>query len=400
MDYFDIDSEEVLQEETGEKTVHELRMERMRAEKRKQAEKRAMYKKMIPVGIIGLIALAAIISVIIWGIRQITSKKGDGTVDIDIKEIPVQERVVEETIGVGSDAVSQEKPQIIIAGMPELVVPAPTMAEGYKMDSSSATAAVSEEDVQSTYAVLINASTGSILVSKNGNDRMNPASMTKVMTVLIACEHIDDLNKPVEILTEDTDYAYRHDLSNAGFEPGEIVPIKDVLYGAIMPSGGECCHVIERIVAGDEETFIDMMNDKASELGLTATHYTNAAGLYNENHYTTANEMAMVMKAAIENDLCRQILHEHIYTTSSTEQHPEGLELSNWFQRRIEDKYDTTEVLGAKTGFVSQAGNCAASYSVDKNGDVYICVTGQAHSGWRAIFDHVSLYNMYITAKN
>ncbi len=399
MDYLDIDDETEIREESEEKSAHELRLEKMRAEKIKQAEKRAMYRKMIPVGIIGLIALVAIVSAVVWGIRQLASKSDGGSVDVDIKEIPVQENVIEQTANIGTEAAEPVKSQTVIEGMPEIVVPTPTMKEGYKMDFSLATAAVSEEDVQSTYAILINASTGSVLVSKNGNDRMNPASMTKVMTVLIACEHIDDLNKPVEVLIEDTDYAYRHDLSNAGFEPGEIVPIKDILYGAIMPSGGECCHVIERVVAGDEDAFIQMMNDKAAELGLTATHYTNAAGLYNENHYTTANEMAMVMKAAIENDLCRQILHEHIYTTSITEQHPEGLELSNWFQRRIEDKYDTTEVLGAKTGYVSQAGNCAASYTVDNKGDVYICVTGQAHSGWRAIFDHVALYNMYITAK-
>lgn len=398
MDYLDIDEVQSGQESDGEEmSAHEQRLERMRAEKVRQAEKRAMLKKMIPVAVIGLIAVVAIVFAIVWGIRQIVSKP-NGAVDVDIKEIPVQENVP----GDEPDIQEEEEavPQKVIAGMPELVVPAPVMTGGYRMDASSATAAISEEDVQSTFAVLINASTGSVLVSKNGNDRMNPASMTKVMTVLLACEHIDDLDRPCEILQEDTDYAYRHDLSNAGFEPGEIVPIKDILYGAIMPSGGECCHALERIVAGDEDRFIEMMNEKAREMGLTSTHYTNSAGLYNENHYTTANEMAMVMKAAIENDLCRQILHEHIYVTSSTEQHPEGLELSNWFQRRIEDKYDTTEVLGAKTGFVAQAGNCAASYTVDNKGDVYICVTGQAHSGWRAIFDHVSLYNMYITAKN
>lgn len=396
MDFFDIDENMAGQSaDNSQRDAHEERLARMREEKINQAKQRAMIKKMIPAAVIGIIAVAAVVSVVIWGINQMTTESVDGTVDIDAKE-----PIVRETVEKEAEPEEETVEKRVIAGMPEIVVPAPVMVQGYSMDASNATAAVSEEDVQSTYAVLINASTGNVLVSKNGKDRMNPASMTKVMTVLVACEHLEDIDKPCEILTEDTDYAYRHDLSNAGFEPGEIVPIKDILYGAIMPSGGECCHALERIVAGDEETFIAMMNDKAAGLGLTGTHYTNSAGLYNENHYTTATDMAMVMKAAIENDLCRQILYEHRYTTTSTEQHPEGIELSNWFQRRIEDKYDTTEVLGAKTGYVSQAGNCAASYTVDKSGDVYICVTGQAHSGWRAIFDHVSLYNMYITAKN
>lgn len=396
MDFFDIDENMAGQSaDNSQRDAHEERLARMREEKINQAKQRAMIKKMIPAAVIGIIAVAAVVSVVIWGIKQMTTESVDGTVDIDAKE-----PIVRETVEKEAEPEEETVEKRVIAGMPEIVVPAPVMVQGYSMDASNATAAVSEEDVQSTYAVLINASAGNVLVSKNGKDRMNPASMTKVMTVLVACEHLEDIDKPCEILTEDTDYAYRHDLSNAGFEPGEIVPIKDILYGAIMPSGGECCHALERIVAGDEETFIAMMNDKAAELGLTGTHYTNSAGLYNENHYTTATDMAMVMKAAIEDDLCRQILYEHRYTTTSTEQHPEGIELSNWFQRRIEDKYDTTEVLGAKTGYVSQAGNCAASYTVDKSGDVYICVTGQAHSGWRAIFDHVSLYNMYITAKN
>lgn len=396
MDYLDIDEEEL---EQGESNYRKERLARMKEEKIKQAAKRTMIRKMIPVAVIGIIAIAAVVAVLIWGIGKLRHKNEAQTVDIETQEVAEQEKTEFKTT-VAEPIQAQAEPVMIqkeIVGMPEIAVEKPQMTEGYTVNLSTATSAVSEEDVQSTYATLINATTGDVLVSKNGTDRMYPASMTKVMTVLVACEHATELNQPCEILLEDTDYAYRHDLSNAGFEAGEIVPFKDILYGAIMPSGGECCHALERIVAGDEDSFIDMMNEKAAQLGLNSTHYTNSAGLFDENHYTTAVDMAMLMKAAIENDLCRQILHEHVYTTAATEFHPEGLELSNWFQRRIEDKYDRTEVMGAKTGYVSQAGNCAASYTVDNKGEVYICVTGQAHSAWRAIFDHVSLYNMYIT---
>lgn len=383
-------------DEQEENSFHKANIARMREEKERQARQRAMIKKLLPVAAAGLLVVILIITGLVFGIKKIVNGIKDKRAQVAAEE-QVEENQYDEYVF--PTPIIEETPKHIYTGMVEIKVPQPEMVEGYEMDASSPNKAISEEDVQSQFATLINASTGKVLVSRNAFDRMNPASMTKVMTVLVACENITDLNQACEIMIEDTDFAYLNDLSIAGFEEGEIVPLKDILYGAIMPSGGECCHALERIVAGDEETFIKMMNDKAKELGLKNTHYTNSAGLYNDNHYTTPVDMAMVMKAAIENELCRQVLYEHIYMTAKTEQHPEGLELSNWFQRRIEDKYTTTEVMGAKTGYVYQSGNCAVSYTIDENGEVYICVTGNAHSAWRAIFDHVALYNMYITDK-
>ena len=98
----------------------------------------------------------------------------------------------------------------------------------------------------------------------------------------------------------------------------------------------------------------------------------------------------------MENELCREVLDARTYETAPTQEHPEGQILSNWFLRRIEDK-DTgdVEVIGAKTGYVMQSGNCAASCGRDRDGNEYICVTGNAYSSWRAIYDHVELYKTY-----
>ena len=93
----------------------------------------------------------------------------------------------------------------------------------------------------------------------------------------------------------------------------------------------------------------------------------------------------MIMEAAMDNPFCREVLSAHTYTTSVTEQHPEGMILSNWFLRRIEDKDNGKLVLGAKTGYVVQSGNCAASYAQD--------VAGNATSSWRCIYDHVAVYD-------
>lgn len=376
-------------EETSYEAQRLARRERMKEEKRRQAAARAMLKKLLPLVITGLIAIVVLIGAIVWGVRSLVDRhevrEQEESLSLE-QEIVQQAEVVEVT----------PEPEPEIKNMLPVTVERPDLFEGYKVDASSADVSITEEEVQSQYASLINATTGKVLVTRNGNDRMNPASMTKVMTALVACEHITDLNEKFTVTVEDTDFAYVHDLSCAGFEAGETVPIKDILYGAIMPSGGECCHALERFVAGSEEEFIGMMNDKVAELGLSGTHFTNSAGLFGDDHYTTLYDISMIMKAAVENDICREVLHEHLHVTTPTEQHPEGLELSNWFMRRIEDKYSKTEVMGAKTGYVVQSGNCAVSYTIGDDGTVYICATGNAHSAWRAIFDHVALYEKYV----
>ena len=102
-----------------------------------------------------------------------------------------------------------------------------------------------------------------------------------------------------------------------------------------------------------------------------------------------------IVRAAVDNEMCREFLSAHTYTTTSTPQHPDGIEISNWFLRRIEDKDTHGEVLYAKTGYVDQSGSCAASFQRSNSGTNYICVTVNAHSPWRCIYDHVEIYSSY-----
>ena len=143
-----------------------------------------------------------------------------------------------------------------------------------------------------------------------------------------------------------------------------------------------------------------MMNEKLVQMGLSdSAHFTNCVGLYDEEHYCTVYDMAVMMKAAMENELCREFLSAHTYTTTSTAEHPDGIDISNWFLRRVEDKDTGGEVLGAKTGYVVQSKNCAVSYGVFGEGAAYICVTAGSTSSWRCIYDHVEIYNRYVRAK-
>ena len=250
-------------------------------------------------------------------------------------------------------------------------------------------------EVVSSYAILVDVGNKVILQQRNAQTIINPASMTKILTVLVAAEQIDEsrLDDKVTITIEDTDYSYSNDCSNAGFELDEQVTVRDLFYGTILPSGAEAAVALAKYVAGSEEAFVELMNRKMEEMGLSQTaHFTNCVGLYDEAHHCSVYDMAMILEAAMDDPFCRVVLSTHTYTTSVTEQHPEGIILSNWFLRRIEDKDNGKMVLGAKTGYVVQSGNCAASYAQDVAGNAYVCVTGNATSSWRCIYDHVEIY--------
>ena len=252
-------------------------------------------------------------------------------------------------------------------------------------------------EVISTYGVLIDVSADRIVAERNPDERINPASMTKIMTVLVAAEHVKNLDDNVTVTIQNTDYSYENDCSNVGFEVGETVPVRDLFYGTILPSGADAADALAVYTAGSEESFVELMNRKLDELGIAdSAHFTNCVGLYDKDHYCTAYDMAVILKAALDNDLCREVMSTHTYTTSKTAEHPDGIEISNWFLRRIEDKDTGGTVICAKTGYVVQSGNCAASYALSGSGRGYICVTAGSTSAWRCIYDHVAAYKAYM----
>ncbi len=254
------------------------------------------------------------------------------------------------------------------------------------------------QEVVGQYGILVDTSAESVLAGREYRTRMNPASMTKVLTLLVAVEHMErsELSSTFKMVYDITNYAYVHDCSTAGFLENETVTVEDLLYGTILPSGGDAAVGLACYISGTQEDFVVLMNEKLEELGLSqTTHFTNCVGLFDENHYSTCYDMAMIMWAAMDNELCRQVLSTKKYTTSSTAEHPEGIELSNWFLRRIEDKENGFTVLGGKTGFVNESGNCAVSLAADPEGHEYICVIAGSSSVWRCIYDHVAVYSRF-----
>lgn len=258
------------------------------------------------------------------------------------------------------------------------------------------TAMTLKPEVNANFAILVDADAGLVVAEKNGSAKMYPASMTKVMTLLVACEHIADLDEKVEITQDIVDYVKKEGASNCGFKAGEQVTMLDLLYGLILPSGADAALALVRRIAGSEEQFVALMNQKAQQLGISATtHFTNCTGLYNDNHYSTAEDMAIIMRAAAQNSVAATILTTRSYTTQANNKRSSGLSFSNLFLKRIDSQTTGGQVNFAKTGYVAKAGNCAVSYFTAASGRHYICVTGKTSGAWNVVSAHAALYSQY-----
>lgn len=258
------------------------------------------------------------------------------------------------------------------------------------------TAMTLKPEVNANFAILVDADAGLVVAEKNGSAKMYPASMTKVMTLLVACEHIPNLSEKLEITQDIVDYVKKEGASNCGFKAGEQVTMLDLLYGLILPSGADAALALVRRIAGSEEQFVALMNQKAQQLGISATtHFTNCTGLYNDNHYSTAEDMAIIMRAAAQNSVAATILTTRSYTTQANNKRTTGLSFSNLFLKRIDTQTTGGQVNFAKTGYVAKAGNCAVSYFTAASGRHYICVTGKTSGAWNVVSAHAALYSQY-----
>ena len=170
----------------------------------------------------------------------------------------------------------------------------------------------------SNNVAVIDATNHKLIAGKNPDARIYPASMTKVMTLIVAVENLQDLNQTYTFNAQELDDLFRQQASVAGFLADETVNAKDLLYGLVLPSGADGAIGIAKVVAGSEQGLVDLMNKKCEEMGLKDTHFMNTSGLHDPNHYTTAVEMGMIMDYAMQNETCAEILSAVDYHQSSS----------------------------------------------------------------------------------
>lgn len=230
----------------------------------------------------------------------------------------------------------------------------------------------------SPYAVLVDLESGNVLAEQNSTERMYPASLTKIMTALIAIEETEDMEQTTTLPSDIFPSLYEENASLAGFQPGETVTWKDLLYGVMLPSGAECCLTFARQIAGSEGAFVDLMNKKAEELGMNDTHFSNATGLQDKKHYSTVRDMAVLLRYALENETFRQVFTARRYSVPPTAYHSEGFTFYNtMFQAMDNAGISDDDILGGKTGYTEKAGLCLASLA-EINDREYILVTAKA----------------------
>lgn len=256
----------------------------------------------------------------------------------------------------------------------------------------------STDDYVSPYIYVVDRETENVIYEKNSKSKAYPASLTKIMTTIVALENIDDLSAiaPIDIDT------YREmvasNSSMAGFFGKEAVTYRDLVYGTILTSGGEAANSLAIHVGGSVEGFVQMMNDKAVELGLNGTHFTNPEGLHNKKQYTTASDMAKLLDYALDNGHFKTIFTTETFQTTPTADHPDGILLKSTVLTSLnKGEQNGFEIIGGKSGTTYEAGQCWATLGLVNDREYISIVMGAplediSHPDKAQIVDTLKLY--------
>ena len=247
-------------------------------------------------------------------------------------------------------------------------------------DSSVTALASNSPALDATAALLVSPDSGMVLYSKNADQKRYPASTTKIMTALLTLENVSNLDETVT--SEAVDFEnVTADSSNAGILLGEQVTVRDLLYALMLPSANEAAYMLARHVGGSWEQFVDMMNDRAAELGCTGTHFCNPCGLHEEDHYTTAYDLYRIAKEAMKDVTFRDIVSTVQHRMAKTNLHEERIiYTTNQLIFSSFQPWSYANCLGIKTGHTSQAGNCFVGYAEYGDAKLFSVVLGCSDS--------------------
>ncbi|MCB7333923.1 D-alanyl-D-alanine carboxypeptidase [Enterocloster aldenensis] len=235
--------------------------------------------------------------------------------------------------------------------------------------------------VTSQAAALFDMDDREVLYSKDVFERMYPASITKIMTALVAIKEGDLKSR---VLVTDDAVITEPGATLCGIEPGDTLTLEQLLYGLMLPSGNDAGAAIAVHIAGSIEAFSDMMNEEAVRLGATGTHFVNPHGLNDPDHYTTAYDLYLIFNEALKYPVFRQIVGTTAYTANYHNKNSEPVSKtwkgSNWFMTGERETPDGLKVFGGKTGTTKAAGYCLIMASRDDSDKEYISVVLKADS--------------------
>lgn len=251
-----------------------------------------------------------------------------------------------------------------------------------------------ELDINSKNAILYNLDNGEILYEKDDDTKVQIASLTKIMTALVTLDKVNDLDKQIVITYDDLRGLAAQNLVTAGFTVGEVVTYRDLLYGLLLPSGADAAKALARNIAGNEEEFINLMNEKVKEFKLTNTNFSNPIGIDDENNYSTAKELSIIFNKAIKNETFKTIITSKEYQTSDGKLKFKSTISSNANRYGIDVPY----ILGGKTGTTDGAGLCLASIAHENDVNYLLVTTGATYDKIRPhhIDDAKVIYDYFI----
>ena len=248
----------------------------------------------------------------------------------------------------------------------------------------------SEVDLESERFILYNLNDNQVLMSEKENEEVSIASLTKIMTVIVSIEKINDFNDKV-IITDEMIDNIEWDVSKIGFKEGEEYTYNDLLYGSILASGADAVNALAISTYGSYDKFINAMNEKAASLNMNHTRYSNVVGLYDENNYSSAYDQAKLLMYALNNDKFKEVFETKQYTLTSGKKIKSTMESYN-----TKNNDDISYILGSKTGYINDAGYCLASIA-SLNGVNYLFISLNAYSDDYTVHikDHIKTYNYF-----
>lgn len=246
--------------------------------------------------------------------------------------------------------------------------------------------------VEAEGATVMDLDTGAFLYSKNAEAKLYPASITKIMTMLVALEHISDSDLDTKVKASESALApIDSDSSQIWLSVGEKITVRSALYAIMLASANDAANVIAEYVGGSMDNFVKMMNDKAKELGCVNTHFVNPHGLHNKKHYTCAHDMALIAQAAFQIPLFRKITKTVEYKIPKTKYMKEDRWLVNHQKMLYEDgEFTYKDCEGGKTGFTDEAWNTLVTYA-KKDGKTLVCVELRVNGSWKTFNESAEL---------
>jgi len=260
----------------------------------------------------------------------------------------------------------------------------PSNLKAFVPKTTSKTKTVSSSKIHSSAAIMVDLKTGEVIGEHNPDTIVYPASLTKVMTAIVACELIKDMYDTFTLTNEIINPFVQQGASRANFCTGHPITMKELIYGVILPSGADACAALAIKLCGSEEEFVKKMNEKATAMGCDNTRFVNCTGLHDDGHYSTARDMANILSYAMNNPFLRAVLSAESFKTTAPLGNANAGFYYNlyciWATRYAGNESEKGTMFAAKTGYTPEAGQCLASVSRTEDGKEYVVVTIGARS--------------------